>query len=634
MDKKKSTLYGSVQFVSVTRLTGKWFFVCLCMIIFLVGTAMLSAQPSGGPYGPVHKMYDLPDVSGEIYYVAPDGNPAASGADLSNPTTLQSAVKKGKTGDAIILRGGVYRTGELVFNQGLTFQPFKDEQPLLKGTFVADNWNKVEEGLWKTQWDHLFPADPEDWWRREREERFTPLHRFNDDMVFVDGRFLQSAANTGELDENTFYIDYEKKEVYIAVNPEGKLIEITAFSGAIHRVYYDVNGKSNDGIGPVIRGIDFTQYSDSTLFVECVDPVGKKDESEIGKEVRGTVIENCAISYCSRIGAFLMGDNLVMRNCKVSHTSREGIYIVGSADVLLEKNIIARNNIEHITGCYPAGVKIFNQNYRCTCRDNLVTDMPQSNGIWFDVGNVDGRFINNWIENVGGAGGPVAVNRVWPSQNGFFFEISNNAICAGNVFVNCDHGMLVLNSRNVEIYQNTFVNSMVCIARDTRSAEGDHFGWHPSTGPGIEERFGHVFVNNLLTGSAGFSRPLMLVWQPPVLCERVNESPLKEFDHNVFVQSAESGYKTIAFWSPYPNQECQKEVNSLDELKEVSADGANNVRFENRHMPLFRSPILGNYNLTKEFPGKETATNVPEKIKKLMGVPEGTKNFVGAYPLE
>jgi hypothetical protein len=51
-------------------------------------------------------------------------------------------------------------------------------------------------------------------------------------------------------------------------------------------------------------------------------------------------------------------------------------------------------------------------------------------------------------------------------------------------------------------------------------------------------------------------------------------------------------------------------------------------------MPLFRSPILGNYNLTKEFPGKETATNVPEKIKKLMGVPEGTKNFVGAYPLE
>ena len=596
----------------------------------LISVLVVNAQPSGGPYGPVHKTYELPKVSGKIFYVAPDGDANATGIDISKPITLEAAVKKGDTGDAIILRGGVYRTGTLVFNQGLTFQPYKDEQPLLKGTFVADKWQQAGDKLWKTKWDRLFPADPEDWWQRNREEKFTPLHRFNDDMVFVDGRFLQSAGNTAELNDNTFYVDYSNKEIYLSIDPADKLIEITAFSMALHRVYYDINGKKNDGIGPVIRGIDFTQYADSTIFVECVDPVGLKPESEIGKEVQGTLIEDCAISWCSRIAMFLMGDKTTVRNCHVSNTSREGIYVVGSADVLLENTIIEKNNIENITGCYPAGVKIFNQCYRCTVRNNLVTNMPNSNGVWYDVGNIDGRFINNWIENVGKPEVPVSVNSVWPSQNGFFFEISKGAVVAGNVFVNCDHGILSLNASNVEMYNNTFVNSMVCIARDTRSAQGDHFGWHPSTGPDVDERYGHVFVNNLLTGDATFNRPLLLVWQPAVLCEKLNETPLKQFDNNVFVKQNDI-YKTLAFWSPSKAQNCQTEVKMLDELKSLSGAAAKSLVLEGKHLPLFKSSVLGNYNLLDEFPDKSTAAEVPANVKKLMGIPADTKGFIGAY---
>ena len=603
----------------------------IALILFLSGIS--NAQPSGGPYGPVHKTYDLPQVSGTIYYVSPEGNAGAAGTEISKPTTLEAAVKKGVTGDAIILRGGIYRTGTLVFNQGLTFQPYKDEQPLLKGTFVADKWEKAGEKLWKTKWERLFPADPEDWWQRNREERFTPLHRFNDDMVFVNGRFLQSAANTDELNDNTFYVDYANKEVYLAIDPTDKLIEITAFSMAFYRVYKDVNGKKNDGIGPVIRGIDFTQFADTTIRVDCVDPVCVKAESEIGKEVQGTIIEDCDISWCSWQAIFLMGDKSVIRNCHVSNTSREGIYVIGSADVLLENTIIEKNNIENITGCYPAGVKIFNQCYRCTVRNNLVTNMPNSNGVWYDVGNVDGRFINNWVENVGNPEIPVSTKSVWPSQNGFFFEISKGAVAAGNVFVNCDHGILALNASNVEIYNNTFVNSMVCIARDTRSAQGDHFGWHPATGPDVDERYGHVFVNNLLTGNAGFDRPLLLVWQPAVLCEKLNETPLKQFDNIVFVKQNDN-YKTLAFWSPSKADNCQAEIKTLTELQQLSGAANKSVVLEGKHLPLFKSEILNNYNLLDDFSGKTTATDIPAKVKKLMGIPGDAKGFVGAYIAE
>ena len=39
------------------------------------------------------------------------------------------------------------------------------------------------------------------------------------DMVFVDGKFLQSAGWEGEIDENSYFINYDTKEVYIGVNP-------------------------------------------------------------------------------------------------------------------------------------------------------------------------------------------------------------------------------------------------------------------------------------------------------------------------------------------------------------------------------------------------------------------------------
>ena len=41
------------------------------------------------------------------------------------------------SGDALVMRGGPYRTGGLRLNQGTTLQPYADERPVLKGTRVA-----------------------------------------------------------------------------------------------------------------------------------------------------------------------------------------------------------------------------------------------------------------------------------------------------------------------------------------------------------------------------------------------------------------------------------------------------------------------------------------------------------------
>ena len=50
------------------------------IIVFVQGLA--TAQPSGGPYGPLSQTYSVPDNVNNIYYVAPDGKEKNTGKTL------------------------------------------------------------------------------------------------------------------------------------------------------------------------------------------------------------------------------------------------------------------------------------------------------------------------------------------------------------------------------------------------------------------------------------------------------------------------------------------------------------------------------------------------------------------------
>jgi hypothetical protein len=536
---------------------------CLAALASVLLVATASAQPSGGPYGPGAQRYAVPEAK-RVHYVAPDGKPGSPGAELSAPTTIEAAMARVLTGDAIVMRGGTYRTGGLQLNQGVTIQPYLDEVPVLKGTRVAAEWQALSPKVWRTRWATLFPAQPLGWWQREREGMLTPLHRFNNDMVFIDGEALQSAGWEGELSPRHFYIDYAKGYVYIGADPTGRTVEITAHDIALHRPSRPVHGKASDRRGPVIRGLTFTQYAYRAIDIEgkkpstpvseepTDDPVGPSPESEHGKEVVGTVLENVTISHCSRVAGYFRGDRLVIRNSLISDTGTEGIYVIGSSDVLLERNLIRRNNVNRLTGYYPAAVKIFNQSHRVVVRDNLVIEQPHSNGVWWDVGNRDGVFVNNHVEG---------------TQAGLFFEISRGLTAAGNVFVNNQQGVRILNSADARIVHNTFVDSPLMIDRNERSAQGDHFGWHPLTGPGVQERTGHVVEANLVVASAAVKGPLLRVEQSPKICGEVTQPMLARLDGNVYLRAG-SGQPLIS-WAPLAGASCQGQFATLDALRQA-----------------------------------------------------------------
>ncbi|MGA2755356.1 MAG: right-handed parallel beta-helix repeat-containing protein [Terracidiphilus sp.] len=463
----------------------------------------------------------------------------------------------------------------------------------------------------------------------------TPLHRFNNDMVFIDGELLTSKGWEGELDPHSFYVDYQNGYVYIGVDPTNRLVEITAQDSALVRTSGPAHGKVSDGKGPVIRGLTFTQYAYRALEIEgkkhftsadepTNEPVGLSEPATYGKEVTHALIENVTITYCSHVAGYFRGDGLIIRNSLISDTSTEGLYVIGSSDVLIEKNIFRRNNIKQLTGYYPAAVKIFNQTNRVTFRDNLITEQPYSNGVWFDVGNHDAVIVDNWVEN---------------AQNGIFIEISRGATVAGNVVVNSSTGLHVLNSADVHVYNNTFVNARVTVERNDRVAAGDLFDWHASTGPGLEQREGHIFVHNLMAATEGFREPLLEFVQKASLCGKLQHPQAKEVDGNVYVRSpfvlASGTVVPLIVDAPSAGENCSSKAASLEEFRKLEpAFEENGVQIDASPRSILKGPDLGHFELQRAIANAPSSDLLPADVRSLLGWNETEAKTSGAYPLQ
>lgn len=152
-----------------------------------------------------------------------------------------------------------------------------------------------------------------------------------------------------------------------------------------------------------------------------------------------------------------------------------------------------------------------------------------------------------------------------------------------------------------------------------RSVEGDHFGWHPSTGPDVDERDGHIFVNNLLTGDKGFERPLLFTWQSTAVCDQLTKPLLQQLDHNVYVRGTDKTPYPLLLWSPASSENCQAGFESLDALRKAYPEfSANSRNYLNYAGPLFKSMELGHYQLLPGFPGLKSGTQLPEKVSKIL----------------
>jgi hypothetical protein len=243
-------------------------------------------------------------------------------------------------------------------------------------------------------------------------------------------------------------------------------------------------------------------------------------------------------------------------------------------------------------------------------RDNLILDNPNSNGLWFDVGNKDAAFINNYVEG---------------AQVGFFFEISRGATVAGNVFAHNGKGSWFLNSDNARIYNNTYIDNPAAFDRNERVATGDVFAWHSTTGPDFDKREGHIFINNLLVADEAYGDPLLRAEQPQSLCTKLPRTMLKEVDGNVYVRpSSLNGPLAIIA----PTTGCSTNAATITDLQKLGLE-TKGKQIDGTSRDYLKSPDFGRFETVKPIPA---SVKLPETVRTLLGWSEAEANTVGAYP--
>jgi hypothetical protein len=204
---------------------------------------------------------------------------------------------------------------------------------------------------------------------------------------------------------------------------------------------------------------------------------------------------------------------------------------------------------------------------------------------------------------------------------------------AGNVFVNCDKGMRILNSSNAHVYHNTFVNTVASFERTERSAAGDHFGWHPSTGPGVDQREGHIFLGNLLVADASFTKPLLRFDQSPKLCGKLTNPQATAIDGNVFVRAGDPVAHPLIAWAPADGENCATTFATPAALHERYAQFSANDRLVQREPgSVLRGPTLGNYELLPSFSEKTPSESLPAEVAGLLHWQTEASTTPGAYP--
>ncbi len=553
-----------------------------------------------GPFGPLVKSYPVPD-EGAIF-VAPDGDASLKGESIRKPTTIEHAVEIAETGDVLVLRGGVYRTGNLSFDTEITIQPYKDERPVLKGTKVAANWEKRGD-YWVTKWDNLHYQDPPKWWKPGGRDG--PAVKYNDDLVLFDGEMFRPVSEASELESGYFYCNYADNEVYIVDDPTGKEVEIVVYEYGLIREH----GEGADPKGPTILGMDILGYAQACVAIRGDDPYRIIELFEMPDAPVGTHIENCRLLFSPSTGLSITSPESYIAYNDISMIGNCAMTTRMSHNSMFEHNVVSHSDWFDLR-IYPAGIKVFNQCHNYTVRNNYFGEMP-CEAVWYDVGHREGKAYNNYLYNCG---------------MGLKIEICHKSYVAGNVFVNSD--LWFCNSNSCMAYNNTMINSRIDLWRNNRGAGGWNKNYsfnHVSTGPGVENYHGHHVANNVFAGSEPRGDFYALIEDNNNYDTNFHADV---YTHNTFLKQAtwtfNAQVQPLGLTNPVKYE-------NLEDLEEVLGKYVyDNAQLEITQDELFMAKDAGDYRL-KDVEGLPEGIAVPEEIAELLGWDQAAKGL-GAFP--
>ncbi|HSW38477.1 MAG TPA: right-handed parallel beta-helix repeat-containing protein, partial [Acidobacteriota bacterium] len=158
-----------------------------------------------------------------------------------------------------------------------------------------------------------------------------------------------------------------------------------------------------------------------------------------------------------------------------------------------------------------------------------------------------------------------------------------------------------------------------------------------ATGPGVDERDGHVFVNNLMVATASFRRPLLRFGQPAAMCDKLPDPQAEKIAGNFYVRAnlPEAAPAPLIQWSPAKADNCVIALESVEEFRQAAPGFAiGDRRFDMTPGSVFKGPDIGRFDLLKALPGMDEIELLPDDVRQLLGWSREQARTVGAYPMK
>jgi hypothetical protein len=242
--------------------------------------------------------------------------------------------------------------------------------------------------------------------------------------LYLDGRILQHVPSLAQVGPGRWFFDYGADRIHLGDDPNGRRVETSVLPTAINSTAGGVRVEN--------------------LVVELYANPAQSGAIATGS---GWVVTRTEVRHNHGAGIFVRGDDWRMVANNVHHNGQIGIAGNGARG-LVEGNVIAGNNTAGFDYSWEAGGTKFAYTTSLVVRGNTVTD-NNGPGLWTDIDNLGTLMENN-----------VVVGNV---DAGIFHEISYDAVIRNNI-VNGTRspvlnwvsgaGILVSNSRNVEVYGN------------------------------------------------------------------------------------------------------------------------------------------------------------------------------------
>jgi parallel beta-helix repeat protein len=270
--------------------------------------------------------------------------------------------------------------------------------------------------------------------------------------VFYDGRKLTRVANQAAVGPGTFWGDYPGNRIYVGDDPTGHLVEQAKAAAFVH-------ADNATAAGVTIRNLQVRKFA---------NPYQQGAVTAGNGPGTGWVVDQCELYLNHANGVHSFGDNATVSRNVLRDNGTLGLGGFNNANMLVEANLVARNNNGGFdTGWEAGGMKLVTVT-DAVVRGNVVADNIGA-GIWIDV---DAYRVT------------IEQNEVHANKVGIYYEISfDGTIRHNRVQGNTEEAIFINASGRGSVDHNT-----VIVPPAGTLGYGLRFAADPARGSGTEPR--------------------------------------------------------------------------------------------------------------------------------------------------